>query len=116
MQKAIHVEDNNAVSRILSIADISIIENNPTGLLYIPVEYVEEPKLADPALDKAYPMYNKNTGVMFWEVVNYQYTATDEVLARKNLEEKIRVIEQEKQKLQECVDMLLYDNLNTQTP
>ncbi|WP_313524787.1 hypothetical protein [Anaerotignum sp.] len=56
MQKAIHVEDNDTVSRILSIADISIIENNPAGLFYIPEEYVEPPVLANPALDKAYPM------------------------------------------------------------
>lgn len=111
MRKAIHIEKGSGITRILSIADISVITNNPTNLLYIPVEYLEPPVLKDSALDKAYPMYNRDTGVMFWQVVNYQTTATEEALKIANLEFEVQKLGTENNGLKEVVDTLLLESL-----
>lgn len=89
MQKAIHIDGNGTFKRILSITDISAVEDSPNGLVYIPVEYVEQPEVEDTNRDIVYPMYNSETGVMFWQVINYQNAATDLMLDNQNL--KIQV-------------------------
>ena len=84
MQKAINIDNNGTISRILSVADISAVENSPNGAVYISVDWVEAPKL-NSNMDIAYPMYNSQTKTMFWQVVNYQTVATDMVIENNNL-------------------------------
>ena len=83
MQKAINIDNTGkTVERVLSIANPSIIENNPTGIEYILIEdYVEPPEVLNPSLDINYPMYNKETQKFYWVTVNYQNTATDMYVA-----------------------------------
>lgn len=97
MQKAIYVEKTGKnVERILSIADPSIIENNPTGLEYILIEdYTEPPTVVDPALDINYPMYDTVNKVFKWVTVNYQNTATDTHLAIENVKSDVKIAQEE---------------------
>lgn len=93
MQKAIHIDGNGTIKRILSITDISAIENSPNGLTYIAVEYVEPPEIEDTNRDIAYPMYNNATGEMFWQVVNYQNSAAEYMLDNQNLKYQVSQLE-----------------------
>lgn len=82
MKKYINIENtSNTIARVLSITDSTI---SPNGLTYIEVDYVERPILDNLALDIAYPLYNKETQVFYWAVVNYQTTATDMLLSLQN--------------------------------
>lgn len=92
MQKAIYIENTGKnVERVLSIADPSIIENNPTGLEYIIIEdYTEPPTVADPALDINYPMYDKINRAFKWITVHYQNTATETYLAIESVKSDIQ--------------------------
>lgn len=111
MQKAINIDNSGAtIVRILSITDISAVENSPNGLDYISVEYVEQPKVSD-EMSINYPMYNKETGVMFWQTVDYQNTASAELLEINNLHNEIENLKAEKESLQEVVDTLLLESL-----
>ena len=94
MQKAINIDNNGIISRILSIADISAVENSPNGAVYIAVEWVEAPKL-NSNMDIAYPMYNSQTKTMFWQVVNYQNAATDIVIENNNLRLEVNNLQNE---------------------
>lgn len=123
MKKAIHVDSTGkVVERVLSIADVSIVNANPTGLPYIVIEnYVEKPEVLDPALDIAYPMYNKETGEFFWMVVNYQMTVADYILDIKNMEHEISILrtesvtlKAENESLREVTDALLLESLETE--
>lgn len=93
MQKAIHIDGNGTIKRILSITDISAVENSPNGLTYIAVEYVEPPEIEDTNRDIAYPMYNNATGEMFWQVVNYQNSAAEYMLDNQNLKYQVSQLE-----------------------
>lgn len=93
MQKAIHIDGNGTIKRILSITDISAVENSPNGLTYIAVEYVEPPEIEDTNRDIAYPMYNSVTGEMFWQVVNYQNSAAEYMLDNQNLKYQVSQLE-----------------------
>lgn len=87
MQKAINIETTSkSVARVLSIADPSIIDSNPTNLEYILIDdYVEAPAVSDPALDINYPMYNKETEKFYWVTINYQTVANQQLVALENL-------------------------------
>lgn len=89
MKKAIHIDGGGTIKRILSITDVSAVESSPNGLAYIAVDYIEPPKVEDANRDIVYPMYNSETGIMFWQLVNYQNVAADLMLDNQNL--KIRV-------------------------
>lgn len=111
MQKAINIDNSGAtIVRILSITDVSAVENSPNGLDYISVEYVEQPEVSD-EMSINYPMYNKETGVMFWQTVDYQNTASAELLEINNLHNEIENLKAEKESLQEVVDTLLLESL-----
>lgn len=86
MQKAINIENSSKnVVRVLSIAEPSIIENNPTGLEYILIEdFVEPPELQN-HLSINYPMYDKVNQQFKWVQVQYQNTMTEELLQIENL-------------------------------
>lgn len=83
MKKYINIENTgNLIARVLSITDTSI---SPNGLEYIEIDnYIDPPELINPALDVAYPMYNKSTQIFYWVVVNYQMTATEVNLQLEN--------------------------------
>lgn len=106
MQKAIHIDGSGPICRILSITDAQAAETSPNGLPYILAEYVEPPTLAN-SMDIAYPMYNTVTGVMYWQVVNYQLAATDMLLANQNLQLQVTALQQELETAQLALDDLL---------
>lgn len=108
MRKAINIENNNkTVVRILSIAELEIIENNPTNLEYIVIEdFPEEPELKS-NMSVNYPMYNKNTQEVIWVQVDYKYTATDERLEIENLKAENSILQTELNTAQENISMLL---------
>ena len=113
MQKAINIDNNGTISRILSVADISAVDNSPNGAIYIPVDWVEAPKL-NSNMDIAYPMYNSQTKTMFWQVVNYQTVATDMVLENNNLrieiydlQNKLNATKEELAVTQEALDAMI---------
>lgn len=123
MKKAIHVDNTGkTIERVLSIADASIIEANPTGMPYIVIDnYVEKPEVNDPAMDIAYPMYNKETGEFFWMIVNYQMTVADYILDIKNMEHEITALREESvtlraenESLREVTDALLMESLESE--
>ncbi len=89
MKKYINIENsNNIVVRVLSITDNDI---SPNGLSYMEIEdYEEPPILNNPALDIAYPMYNKQTQEFSWVIVNYQTTITEINLQLENTKYKLQ--------------------------
>ena len=106
MQKAIHIDSGTPICRILSITDAQAAETSPNGLPYILTEYVESPTLTS-SMDIAYPMYNTVTGVMYWQVVNYQNAATDMLLTNQNLQVQVTALQQELETAQLALDDLL---------
>ena len=94
MQKAINIDSSKTISRILSVTDISAVENSPNGAVYIAVEWIEAPKL-NSNMNIAYPMYNSQTKTMFWQVVNYQTVATDMVMENNNLRLEVANLQNE---------------------
>lgn len=86
MIKAINLENSsNDVVRVLSIADETIINNNPTGLEYILIEDFTEPPTLINSLSINYPMYDKINKKFKWVQIQYQNTATEETLNIENL-------------------------------
>ncbi len=109
MQKAIYYEKTGKqVERVLSISDISILENNPTGLEYILIDdYTEPPKVENPALNVVYPMYDTVKEEFLWVVVNYMYTATEGVLEIQNIRAQVESLKSENQELTKTISILL---------
>lgn len=83
MKKYINIENSiNDIVRVLSVIDST---TSPNGLTYIEISnYIKPPTLSNPALDIAYPMYNKDSGEFYWVIVNYQTTATEVNLQLEN--------------------------------
>ncbi len=106
MQKAIHIDSGTPICRILSITDAQAAETSPNGLPYILAEYVGPPTLAN-SMDIAYPMYNTVTGVMYWQVVNYQNATTDILLTNQNLQTQVTALQHELETAQLALDDLL---------
>lgn len=108
MIKAINVEkSSNNVVRVLSIADESIIENNPTILEYILITDYVEPPILDNSLSVNYPMYDKVNKVFKWVQVQYQNTATEEILQIENLKIANSILHSELIIANENINMLL---------
>lgn len=86
MIKAIHIENTSKnVARVLSIAEPEVIENSPTGLNYILIEDFVEPPELNNHMSINYPMYDKVNKKFKWVQVQYQNTATPELLELENL-------------------------------
>jgi len=91
MQKAINIESSNKqIVRVLSIAEPDVIENNPTSQSYIIVEDFPEPPEVTSHMTVNYCMYNKNTQEIIWKPIQYQNTATDELLEIENLKAQLQ--------------------------
>lgn len=86
MNKAISVENSNKnVVRVLSIAEPEIIENNPTDREYFLIENYTEPPVLDNPLSINYPIHDKVNKQFKWVQVQYQNTATEEIIQIENL-------------------------------
>ncbi len=86
MKKAINIESSsNNVVRVLSIANESVIENNPTGANYILISDFTEPPELENHLSMNYPMYDKVNQQFKWVQIQYQNSATEEMLNIENL-------------------------------
>jgi hypothetical protein len=86
MRKAINIENTSKdIARVLSIADESLIDENPTTQEYILItDYMEPPALSN-SLSINYPMYDKVNKVFKWIQITYQHTATEELFQIENL-------------------------------
>jgi hypothetical protein len=107
MQKAIHIENTGKnVVRVLSIAEPEVIENNPTGLEYILIEDFTEPPELDNHLSINYPMYDKVNQQFKWVQIQYQNTATEELLQIENLKVENTQLKSDLQLANENIDIL----------
>ena len=107
MQKAIHIENTSKdIVRVLSIAEPDILENNPTGRKYILIEDFPEPPETTSHMSVNYCMYNKTTQEIIWKQVQYQNTATEELLEIENLKAENTRLNSELQQANENIDML----------
>lgn len=108
MQKAINIENsNNNIVRVLSIAEPEILEYNPTDLDYILIEDFTEPPELESHLSINYPMYDKVNQEFKWIQVQYQNTATEEMLQIENLKVENNTLKSELQSANENIDMLI---------
>lgn len=106
MKKAIFIEEpKKTVSRVLSIADVSAVENSPNGLTYIGIDNFVEPPVLDNPLDKCYPMYNTETGLFYWVVVEYQFTAPEGLIDSEVLKHETQEIKAVNVAQQEIIDL-----------
>lgn len=94
MQKAIVIGQDNPITRILIVTDISAVDSSPNGMSYIPVEWVDSPSINE-ATEIAYPMYNCETETMFWQVVEYQASVSNQVLENLNLKAQINFLNEQ---------------------
>lgn len=86
MIKAINIENTGkTIERILAITEPETIETNPTNANYIIIEDFPEAPAVPDHMHVNYPMYNKSTGEVIWVQIDYQYTATNELLIIENL-------------------------------
>ena len=107
MQKAIHIESTNKnIARVLSIADPEAIENNPTELEYILIEDFTEPPELQNHMSINYPMYDKINKQFKWVQIQYQNTATEELLQIENLKVENSQLKSELKLANENIDML----------
>ena len=108
MIKAINLENSsNNVVRVLSIADPSVIENNPTGLEYILIEDFTEPPELESHLSINYPMYDKVNQQFKWVQVQYQNAMTEELIQIENLKVENSQLRNELNLANENIDMLI---------
>lgn len=107
MQKAINIEDSDKqVARVLSIAEPDIIENNPTGREYIFIEDYTEPPATDNHMSINYPMWDKVNQRLFWIQIQYQNTATEELLEIENLKAENNILKTQLQSANGNVEFL----------
>lgn len=108
MNKAIHIDSTGkAVERVLSIINEEDITYNPTGLEYILItDYVEPPELQT-SLSKNYAMYDKVNKVFKWVQVQYQNTATEELLEIENLKGANELLQNELAAANENINLLI---------
>jgi len=108
MNKAINIENSsNNIVRVLSIADPSVITNNPTGLEYILIDDFTEPPELNNHLSINYPMYDKVNRQFKWVQVQYQNTMTEELLQIENLKVENSHLRNELNLANENIDMLI---------
>jgi len=107
MQKAINIENSSKnVVRVLSISEPDIIENNPTGREYILIEDYEEPPILDNPMSVNYPMWNKVNQIFKWVQIQYQNTATEELLEIENLKVENITLQNELRTANENINIL----------
>ncbi len=107
MQKAINIENSSKqVVRVLSIAEPDIIENNPTNRNYILVDDFTEPPETTSHMSVNYCMYDKVAQEVIWQQIQYQNTATEELLEIENLKVENTILKTQLQSANENIDML----------
>jgi len=107
MNKAIHIENTNKnIARVLSIAEPEIIDNNPTELEYILIDDFTEPPELQSHLSINYPMYDKINQEFKWIQIQYQNTATEELLQIENLKSENMQLKTDLQLANENIDIL----------
>jgi len=107
MNKAIHIENTNKnIARVLSIAEPEIIDNNPTELEYILIDDFTEPPELQSHLSINYPMYDKINQEFKWMQIQYQNTATEELLQIENLKSENMQLKTDLQLANENIDIL----------
>jgi len=107
MNKAIHIENTNKnIARVLSIAEPEIIDNNPTELEYILIDDFTEPPELQSHLSVNYPMYDKINQEFKWIQIQYQNTATEELLQIENLKSENMQLKTDLQLANENIDIL----------
>lgn len=107
MQKVINIENSNKqIVRVLSIAEPDIIENNPTNQNYILVDNFPDPPETTSHMSVNYCMYNKTTQEIIWQQVQYQNTATNELLEIENLKVENTQLKSDLQTANENIDSL----------
>ena len=108
MQKAINIENSSKnIVRVHSIAEPSVIENNPTGVEYILIDNFIEPPILETPLSKNYAMYDKINKVLKWVQVQYQNTMTEELLQIENLKVENSLLQEELNLANENINMLI---------
>lgn len=107
MKKAINIEDlNKQVVRVLSITEPDVIENNPTNQNYILVDNFTEPPVTDNHMSVNYPMWDKVNQKLLWVQIQYQNTATEELLEIENLKVENSILKNQLQSANENIDFL----------
>lgn len=107
MRKAINIENSSKnVVRILSIVEPEIIENNPTDREYFLIEDYEEPPVLNNSLSKNYPMWDKVSRIFKWVQIQYQNTATEELLEIENLKTENTALQNDLKVARENIGML----------
>ncbi len=107
MQKAINLEQSSKnVVRVLSIMNPEDIENNPTDRQYILIDDYIEPSELNNHMSVNYPMYDKVNEIFKWVQIQYQNTATEELLAIENLKVENNLLKSKLQSANENIDML----------
>jgi FtsZ-binding cell division protein ZapB len=107
LNKYIHIDNTGKkVERVLSIINEEDIAFNPTGLTYILInDYVDPPELIS-SLSKNYAMYDKVNKQFKWVQIQYQNTATEELLEIENLKTTNMILQNELQSAQENINTL----------
>lgn len=106
MQKAINLEQSNKqVVKVLSIMNPEYIENNPTNRKYILIHDYTEPPESD-HMSVNYPMYDKLNQNFKWVQIQYQNTATEEILEIENLKVENNMLKNQQKTANENIDML----------
>ncbi|WP_313342486.1 hypothetical protein [Sedimentibacter sp.] len=107
MKRAINLESSSKqVVRVLSIAEQSVIENNPTNSNYILIDNYTEPPELDNHMSVNYPMWDKVNQIFKWVQIQYQNTATEELLEIENLKVENNTLRNELQTANENIDIL----------
>lgn len=108
MNKAINIENSSKnIVRVLSIANETVIENNPTGLEYILINDFTEPPDLQNNLSINYSMYDKANEIFIWKQIQYQNTATEEVLNIENIKMTLSITRSELATTNSNIDMLI---------
>lgn len=107
MKKIINIENvSKNIVRVLSIAEPEVIENNPTDREYILIENYTEPPTLDNHMSINYPMYDRVNQVFKWVQIQYQNTATEELLEIENLKAENNILKNQLQTANENIEML----------
>lgn len=107
MQKAINLEQSSKnVVRVLSIMNPEDIENNPTDRQYILIDNYTEPPESANHMSINYPMWDKVNQIFKWIQIQYQNTATEELLEIENLKVENNMLKNQLNSANENIDML----------
>lgn len=108
MNKAINIENSSKqIVRVLSVAEPDIIENNPTSREYILIDDYEEPPVLDNHMSVNYPMWDRVNQIFKWVQIQYQNTATEELLEIENLKGANELLQNELAAANENINLLI---------